>query len=89
MDEGDAGPTDAHPCCLGWHAHTPQCHALLQEIDPTPDEGDTDGLGGESGSFLGELAGAIPGIDEAMSFAEVMRQVRPNNPADLLGLDGP
>ena len=35
------------------------------------DGGDGDGPGG----FLGDLAGSIPGIDEAIGFAEVMKQV--------------
>jgi hypothetical protein len=47
-----------------------------QEVDPTPEEGELDGLDPTSNSFLTDLAGSIPGIDEAMSFAEVMRQVR-------------
>ena len=46
---------------------------LAQEVDPTLETGAVDGEGG--GGFLAELAGSIPGIDEAMSFAEVMRQV--------------
>jgi hypothetical protein len=46
-----------------------------QEIDPNP-ENQRLGTGDEEGSFLADLAGSIPGIDEAMSFAEVMRQVR-------------
>eukprot|EP00727_Mastigamoeba_balamuthi_P002757 m51a1_g12479 putative atpase get3 (360) ;mRNA; r:2568-3880 len=38
-----------------------------------------DGAGGLLGSLLpdiGDIAGSLPGVDEAMSFAEVLRQVR-------------
>ncbi|KAK9821754.1 hypothetical protein WJX81_003918 [Elliptochloris bilobata] len=47
---------------------------FAMEVDPTLETGALDGEGG--GGFLTELAGSIPGIDEAMSFAEVMRQVQ-------------
>jgi len=43
-------------------------------VDPTLETGAPDGEGG--GGVLAELAGSIPGIDEAMTFAEVMRQVQ-------------
>lgn len=49
---------------------------FAMEVDPTPDDKDLESLDEGAGSFLSELAGSIPGIDEAMSFAEVMRQVK-------------
>lgn len=46
-----------------------------QEVDPTPDTSELEILE-ETGSFLADISSSIPGIDEAMSFAEVMKQVR-------------
>lgn len=44
---------------------------LLQEVDPKVegDELSDEGLDG----FLSELTNAIPGVDEAMSFAEMLK----------------
>jgi hypothetical protein len=54
----------------------PQQHFLkknnnLQEIDPKVENDDLSGKGMEG--FLSELTNAIPGVDEAMSFAEMLK----------------
>lgn len=45
---------------------------VLQEVDPTVDNEDTGSSDGMDG-FLSDLANSIPGIDEAMSFAEMLK----------------
>ncbi|KAG7666587.1 hypothetical protein Ndes2526B_g04943 [Nannochloris sp. 'desiccata'] len=48
------------------------------EVDPTPDTTELEAIEGmaEAGSFITDISTSIPGIDEAMSFAEVMKQVQ-------------
>ena len=47
-------------------------------MDPTPDTTELESIEGmgEAGSFISDISTSIPGIDEAMSFAEVMKQVQ-------------
>lgn len=51
---------------------------FAMEIDPADDEDEDDdaGGGGEDKQLLAGLAGAMPGIDEAMSFSNVMKLVQ-------------
>lgn len=48
----------------------------MQEVDPNAPDSELEGLSETEGGFLADLAGSIPGIDEAVSFAEVMKQVQ-------------
>lgn len=53
------------------------CLFTLEEIDPTQEIAEQDilGMAGDEFSLFKDLAGSLPGIDEAMSFGEVMRCV--------------
>lgn len=44
---------------------------MLQEVDPTVEE-DVEGSDGMD-AVISDFANAIPGIDEAMSFAEMLK----------------
>ncbi|XP_051115746.1 ATPase GET3A [Andrographis paniculata] len=44
------------------------------EVDPTVEQDDI--TGGENAGFVSDLANSIPGIDEAMSFAEMLKLVQ-------------
>jgi len=73
----------AYPIFSRWYA--PVCRNLarpgaiqivldfLQEIDPTIEIDNPDILDQSTQSFLADMTGSIPGIDEAMSFAELIR----------------
>lgn len=47
-------------------------YLLLKEVDPNTENEDTLSADGMD-NFLSELANAVPGIDEAMSFAEMLK----------------
>eukprot|EP00208_Stichococcus_sp_RCC1054_P000923 CAMPEP_0206139444 /NCGR_PEP_ID=MMETSP1473-20131121/6162_1 /ASSEMBLY_ACC=CAM_ASM_001109 /TAXON_ID=1461547 /ORGANISM="Stichococcus sp, Strain RCC1054" /LENGTH=345 /DNA_ID=CAMNT_0053533251 /DNA_START=152 /DNA_END=1186 /DNA_ORIENTATION=+ len=49
---------------------------FAMEVDPNPKQSELAALNETSGGMLADIAGAIPGIDEAMSFAEVLKQVQ-------------
>jgi len=48
---------------------------FAMEVDPTMDPDSVSMMPGQDQSFFQEIGMSIPGIDEAMSFAEVMKYV--------------
>ncbi|EEY14309.1 Golgi to ER traffic- protein [Verticillium nonalfalfae] len=48
----------------------------MQDLLAGQDAQEMDAMGGGIGSMMQDLAFAIPGIDEAMSFAEILKQVK-------------
>jgi hypothetical protein len=58
-------------CCADWWL---LCGGGgVQEIDPTVEVDTGDVLDSASQNLIAELASTLPGIDEAMSFAELMK----------------
>ena len=55
-----------------------QCMLTWSVENPIPIEFTTADSNGMMGSMMQDLAFAIPGVDEAMSFAEIMKYVPPN-----------
>ncbi|KAJ7559520.1 hypothetical protein O6H91_04G089300 [Diphasiastrum complanatum] len=49
---------------------------FAMEVDPTLESDELDQFEGGMGGFMSELANAIPGIDEAVSFAEMLKLVQ-------------
>lgn len=56
------------------------------EIDPTVEVQESEHLTQQTASMIAELSSSIPGIDEAMSFAELMKQVQ-NMKFDIVVFD--
>ncbi|RLN89259.1 hypothetical protein BBJ28_00017776 [Nothophytophthora sp. Chile5] len=80
--KGGVGKTTTS-CCLGIQLALQREKVLIVSTDPAHnlrslEEMNADGVQDNSGmaSFMKDLTNSIPGIDEAMSFAELMKQVQ-------------
>ncbi|KAE8701021.1 ATPase ASNA1-like protein [Hibiscus syriacus] len=63
------------PIYMPWFPFSISFGSVFWEVDPTSEDDDVSGGEGIDGLFT-DLANAIPGIDEAMSFAEMLKLVQ-------------